>query len=313
MAVVLGCGGARQGGGFRLDHGQRVGALAGSAFVAVAILGTGGPVVAAVAAIAVATFAAVGAAITTVGAAITAAGAAVTAVGASVVASAFVAVTILPGLRRPRIGTRLGSRLRPRFGGTVFAALAVVAILAVFIAPVFRTPLAAVFAAIFLPPVLAALLRTIVAALVLTVLAAFVAGLGLGGLALRRLAAALVLEVDVDARGEGVAPDDLGGWTLRLHRPQQAEIVFGVLQIVLGQHPVARRGGVARELLVLFEHVLGVPANLHAVGPVGIEGPIGVVLRLSAAATATAAATAATAAITAALPFHALEISHMGR
>src|SRR5206468_6725788 len=73
------------------------------------------------------------------------------------------------------------------------------------------------------------------------------------------------------------------------------------------EHPVAGRRGVAGELLVLFEDVLGVAAHLGAFRPVGIEGPVGV-LRLGLAA-ATAAATSA-AAIATALTLHTLEISH---
>src|SRR5262249_14087951 len=90
-------------------------------------------------------------------------------------------------------------------------------------------------------------------------------GLGLGG---------LVLEVDVEAGGELVAAEDLGSGPLRLHGAQQAEIVLCVLQVILGQHPVAGRRGVAGELLVLFEHVLGVAPHLDAFGAVGIEGPV---------------------------------------
>ena len=130
----------------------------------------------------------------------------------------------------------------------------------------------------------------------------FVSGFGL------RLGA-FVLEVDVVAGGELVAAEDLGRRPLRLEGAQQAEVMFGVLQVVLGQHPVAGGRRVPRQLLVLFENRLGVAADLHAVRTVRIEGPVGVLLlRLAAASAAAAAATAAATA--AALTLHALEISH---
>src|SRR5207302_10094184 len=98
------------------------------------------------------------------------------------------------------------------------------------------------------------------------------AGLGavLGGLGLLGrtvglgLGAALVLEIDVEAGGELVAAENLAGRTLRLDGAQQAELVFGVLQVVLGEHPVAGRVRVTGQLLVLLEHVLGVAADLDA-------------------------------------------------
>ena len=55
-------------------------------------------------------------------------------------------------------------------------------------------------------------------------------GLCLGG---------LVLEVDVEARGEVVAAENFARRAVGLHGPEQAEIVFRVLQVVLGKHPVA--------------------------------------------------------------------------
>jgi len=68
-----------------------------------------------------------------------------------------------------------------------------------------------------------------------------------------------------------------------------------------------RRVGVARQLLVLLEDVLGVAAHLRAFVAIGVERPVGV-LRLGLAAAA--AATSAAAAIAAALALHTLEISH---
>ena len=75
-----------------------------------------------------------------------------------------------------------------------------------------------------------------------------------------------------------------------LQRTQHAEIVVGVLEVVLRHHPVSGREGVASQLLVLLEHVLGVAANLDVVRSVGVEGAIGVLLRLAAAAADIAAA-----------------------
>jgi hypothetical protein len=119
-------------------------------------------------------------------------------------------------------------------------------------------------------------------------------GLGLG---------ALIFEVDVEAGGELVANQEFGGGPVRLHGAQQAEVVFGVLQIVLRQDAVAGCRRVARQLLVLFEDVLGGAAHLDPFGAVGIEGPVGVLL-LGLAPAASAAAVAP------ALALHSLEISH---
>jgi hypothetical protein len=79
-----------------------------------------------------------------------------------------------------------------------------------------------------------------------------------------------------------------------------------VLKIVLGQHPVSRRGRIPGELLVLFIDVLGRPAYFHAFGPVGVESPVGVLLGL----TATAAPIAPAISVAATLPLHTFEISH---
>ncbi len=61
-------------------------------------------------------------------------------------------------------------------------------------------------------------------------------GVGGGG----GLGAALILEIDVEARRDAVAAQDIAGRTRGLHGPNHPEIVFCVLQIVLRQHPVAR-------------------------------------------------------------------------
>jgi hypothetical protein len=135
-------------------------------------------------------------------------------------------------------------------------------------------------------------------------LSPLVGGLALFGAVGLRLGAALVLEIYVEARGELVATEDLAGRTLRLDGAQQAEIVFGVLQVVLAEHPVAGGVRVAGQLLVFLEDVLGVAPHLDALGPVAVEGAIGVLLlRLATAATAAAP-------IAPALALHTLEISH---
>ena len=74
-----------------------------------------------------------------------------------------------------------------------------------------------------------------------------------------------------------------------------------VLQEVLREDAVTGGTRVSRELLVLFVDDLGASANLDAFRPIGLYGPVGVVLlRL-----------AYRAAIATALTLHALEISHV--
>jgi hypothetical protein len=131
-------------------------------------------------------------------------------------------------------------------------------------------------------------------------LAIFVLGLGdgfrLGGFDLFRFG----LEVDVKAAGR-LAANEIGHRPGRLHGPKHPEIVLSVLQMILGQNPIAALGGVASQLLIFLEDALGRATNLDPLGAVGIEGAVGVVLlRFVAAA----------AAIAAALTLHTLEISH---
>jgi len=128
-------------------------------------------------------------------------------------------------------------------------------------------------------------------------------GLRLGRIGRRSgLGSALVFEIDVEAGGKRIAAQYLRGGTLGLHGPHDPEIVLCVLQVVLSQNPVTGRCRIPCQLLVFFEDVLGVTANLDAVGAIGLESPIGV-LRLRFAATTAAA-------IAAALTLHTLEISH---
>jgi hypothetical protein len=60
-------------------------------------------------------------------------------------------------------------------------------------------------------------------------------------------------------------------------------------------------------LLVLFEDVLSMAANLDPVWAIGLKRPIGVLLRLAAAI----AALGSPGSTTAALPLHSFEISHV--
>jgi len=131
-------------------------------------------------------------------------------------------------------------------------------------------------------------------------------GVGFGALLAAVALATLVLEIDVDAGGEGIAAEDVAGRPLRLDRAQQAEIVLRMLLIAFAQHPVAGGQRVARQLLVLLEHVLRGAADLDPVRAVRFERAVGIVLRLAASAAAAAAAPVA-----AALPLHTLEISHV--
>ena len=76
----------------------------------------------------------------------------------------------------------------------------------------------------------------------------------------------LVLEIDVIALVGQFARGDLADRPLRLQGAQDAEIVFGVLEVVLGQNPVTRRTGVAGQLLVALVDGLGVAADLDVLG-----------------------------------------------
>jgi hypothetical protein len=194
--------------------------------------------------------------------------------------------------------------------GIVAIAVIAEAVVAIAELPVVAIALVRTLIAAFAPP-LVALIRTLIGALILPLIGALVtpsfAAFAFGGLALGLLGGgAFVLEIDVEAGDELVAADDVGHRALRLHGAHDPEIVLGVLQVVLGQDPVAGRLGVAGELLVLLINVLGGAAHLHAVGPVRIERPVYVVLRLAAAAAT--AATTVTVAVTLAL--YTFEISH---
>jgi len=93
------------------------------------------------------------------------------------------------------------------------------------------------------------------------------------------------------------------GLSLRLKRPQDPEIMLGVLQIVFSQDPVAGRTGVACQLLVAFIDGLGIAPNLDVLGPLRVPGAVGV-------GAVGVAAIAAGLSVASALTLHALEISH---
>src|SRR5258708_27873134 len=81
--------------------------------------------------------------------------------------------------------------------------------------------------------------------------------------------------------------------------------MLGMLQVGLGQDTVAGGVGVAGQLLIFFIDVLGSASHLDAVRSVGVEGPVGVMLRLAAASTP------ADVAVAVALALYAFEISHL--
>ena len=137
---------------------------------------------------------------------------------------------------------------------------------------------------------------------------AVIAGLDLTGarVHLHGLLTALILEINVIARGELVSAQDLADRTVWLDGAKQAEVMLCVLEVVLPQDAIASGVRVARQLLVFFENVLRIAAHLDAFRAVGVEGAIGVLLWLTAAA---GAATAATP-VAPALALHTLEISH---
>ena len=198
----------------------------------------------------------------------------------------------------------------PAIPATAFLALATgpVVTLALFPGPIFPRPIVPgpVVPLPVLPGAIVALPVIAVTEAITPVIAvppgAAIAGFGvrLSRFGLRALDR-FFLEVDVEAGIELVAADDLGGGPGGLHGPDQAEIMLGVLQEVLGQHPVAGGGGVAGQLLVTLEDRLGVAADLDPLWAVGLQGPVRIVLlRLATGA-----------AIATALTLHALEISHV--
>jgi len=160
--------------------------------------------------------------------------------------------------------------------------------------------------------ILARLITLFLALILPLVLTLVLSGLGpIGGfttvLNLALLFTVFVFKIDVKARRNRITAQNFCRGPMRLNRPQDPEIVFSVLQIIFGQHPIARRGGVAGQLLVLFEDVLSMAPNLDPVGTIGFKRPISVLLRLAAAI----AALGSPGSTTAALPLHSFEISHV--
>ncbi len=182
-------------------------------------------------------------------------------------------------------------------------ALAPIVMVPVVLAPIALAPVEAILA----PPFFArarlaiAAVVTLVGALGIALRAILAVGLGGFGLT------AFVFEIDVIAGDELVPANDVGQGALRLHRAHDSKIVFGMLQVVFSQDPVTGGVGVARQLLVFFINMLGSAPHLDAVRSIGVESPVGVMLRLAAAAAATPAAIA----VAVALALYAFEISHL--
>ena len=288
-----------QGGGFRLDDAQGVAVGAGLVLTGRAIL-AGATVVPEIA-VPVAKVAVAGTVVVTLAIALAAV------LTGPLVPGTIVARTVIAGA--VIAGTLVTLAV---IAGAVIT-LAIVAVAGAVVVAGTIVPLPVVALAIVARTIIALAVTAFVAILtilpVLAIAAGLVAlaGLGLGfrfgGLG---VGARFVLEIDVVAGHELVAADDFGQRTLRLHGAQDAEIVLRVLQVVLGQHAVAGGTGVPGELLVLLIDVLCGAADLDPVRPVGIEGPVGVVLGLAPTTAAAATATAVPAPLT----LHTLEISH---
>ncbi len=80
-------------------------------------------------------------------------------------------------------------------------------------------------------------------------------------------AAEVLVVLDLDRLPFARRPTALGVGLGGLGGGDEAEIVLGVLQVVLGRDRIAAGVGIARELQVLLGDVVGVAADLH-VGPV---------------------------------------------
>jgi len=151
----------------------------------------------------------------------------------------------------------------------------------------------------------AATLTFVVAAFLMTV-AVGLLGTGLTG-ALPALAALLRRLLAVLAAA--VTPTLVVAVHQPAHGLDHTEIVIGVLPVGLGLNAIARGCRLARQRLVLVEHLMRVAANAH-VGPAAVKNlvpvwrpvRIVVVVLLMMIVAATAAATAATAAATRPLP-----------
>jgi len=119
---------------------------------------------------------------------------------------------------------------------TLLEALALLARLAVAVAAKVAVTIPArlvwtTFAAL----VLTRLILTLIGALLLLA-RLLVADLWLRGLGL--IVAVLIFEIDVKARRNRITSEDFSRRAVRLNRPQKAEIMLGMLQIVFRQNPV---------------------------------------------------------------------------
>jgi hypothetical protein len=102
----------------------------------------------------------------------------------------------------------------------------------------------ATLSALVLTHILTRLLLTrlwsLIGALVLTLVWARLLVADLSLLRLCRIVAVLIFEIDVEARRNRITSENFSRRAVRLNRPQEPEIVLGMLQVVFGQNPVTR-------------------------------------------------------------------------
>jgi hypothetical protein len=102
----------------------------------------------------------------------------------------------------------------------------------------------ATLSALVLTHILTRLLLTrlwsLIGALVLTLVWARLLVTDLSLLRLCRIVAVLIFEIDVEARRNRITSENFSRRAVRLNRPQEPEIVLGMLQVVFGQNPVTR-------------------------------------------------------------------------
>ncbi len=84
------------------------------------------------------------------------------------------------------------------------------------------------------------LIGALVLTLVLTLVWARLLVADLSLLRLCRIVAVLIFEIDVEARRNRITSENFSRRAVRLNRPQEPEIVLGMLQVVFGQNPVTR-------------------------------------------------------------------------
>ena len=101
--------------------------------------------------------------------------------------------------------------------------------------------------------------------------AGFYAGLGVG----LRFVAAVVFVFGLIGMAETIK--DLRRWLRGLHGPHHAEIMFGVLQITLRHHAVARGTRVPGQLQIFFVDCGGVAAHFH-IRPRAFKAAVGLVV-----------------------------------